>query len=182
MVKLKLQGEEKKQCPFLVDQGCTIYNDRPDACRMYPLERAVSVTPLNLYLRREFYFLTPQPVCHGHFEKKQWTVKQWLENQQLEQFNKMNDLWAELDVLFRTRPSKSDDFFADPMMKMAFMASYNIDSFRSFIFDSSFLKRYSIDSDMEEKIKADDAELLKLGFEWIKFFLFQIKPLYFQPR
>jgi Fe-S-cluster containining protein len=181
-VKLRLAGEENKICPFLKEQGCSIYEDRPDACRMYPLERAVSITPLNPQLKREFYFLTPQPICQGHFQQKQWTVRQWLSDQKLGPFNMMNDFWAEIDVLLRSLQADSHDFFNDPKMKMAFMASYNIDSFRTFIFESTFLKRYTIKPHMAENLKTDDTELLKLGFDWIKFFLFQIRPLYFEQR
>jgi hypothetical protein len=94
----------------------------------------------------------------------------------------MNDFWAEIDVLLRSLQADSHDFFNDPKMKMAFMASYNIDSFRTFIFESTFLKRYTIKPHMAENLKTDDTELLKLGFDWIKFFLFQIRPLYFEQR
>ena len=40
-VKLKLTEDEEKACPFLQTSGCSVYEDRPSACRTYPLERAV---------------------------------------------------------------------------------------------------------------------------------------------
>jgi len=178
-VKLRLKDDTEKWCPFLTDQkGCQIYPDRPDACRTYPLERAVSIVPLRPYLNREFFFLTPQPVCKGHFEQKEWTVKSWLQDQQVQEFNKMNDLWAEVDVFFRTM-SQGELDLNHPKMTMAFMASYNVDTFKDFIFGSTFMKRYRIEESMIEAIKKDDVELLKFGFDWIKFYLFQIKPVYF---
>ena len=178
-VKLRLREDEERRCPFLTDQGCQIYPDRPDACRIYPLERAVSIVPLRPYMKREFYFLTPQPVCKGHFEQQEWTVKSWLQNQEVSVYNAMNDMWAEIDVFFRTlSPGELD--LRDPKMTMAFMASYNIDSFRDFIFGSTFMKRYKIKDDMIESIRANDVELMKFGFDWIKFYLFKIKPIYFK--
>ncbi|RMD60402.1 MAG: YkgJ family cysteine cluster protein, partial [Nitrospirae bacterium] len=98
-VKLRLMDDDTKRCPFLTEDGCGIYRDRPDACRTYPLERAVSLAPFNLPMRREFYFLVQQPICKGHFEEKKWTVKQWIEDQELKPFNDMNDLWVEVDIL-----------------------------------------------------------------------------------
>jgi hypothetical protein len=59
--------------------------------------------------------------------------------------------------------------------RMAFMATYNVDRFRDFIFQSSFLKRYQIKSVLLKKLKTDDVQLLKFGFEWVKLFVFGFK-------
>ena len=50
---------------------------------------------------------------------------------------------------------------------MAFMACYNIDMFKQFVFESTFLKRYRIRPDIIDQIMVSDQELLLLGFEWI---------------
>ncbi len=34
-----------KACPFLSDEGCGVYSDRPWACRMYPLGAAEPKNP-----------------------------------------------------------------------------------------------------------------------------------------
>jgi hypothetical protein len=179
-VRLKLLDNEEKTCPFLTAQACSIYEDRPDACRTYPLERAVLIVPFRPSLKQEFYFLTPQPICQGHYENKQWTVRQWLEDQNIKPFNQMNDLWAEIEALFHSFQS-SINGLEDPKITMAFMASYNIDKFRDFIFQSAFLTRYRVDETMREKIKSDDEALYKFGLDWIKFFLCKIKPVFFEP-
>ena len=36
MVKLKMSQDKKRTCPFVTSNGCTIYEDRPAACRIYP--------------------------------------------------------------------------------------------------------------------------------------------------
>ena len=58
---------------------------------------------------------------------------------------------------------------------MAFMATYNIDRFREFTFNSSFLKRYKVKTALLKQLKAEDEELLKFGFDWVKLFLWNIK-------
>ena len=58
------------------------------------------------------------------------------------------------------------------------MAAYNVDGFRDFIFQSSFLKRYKVKSALLKKLKTDDVQLLKFGFEWVKFFIWGIKSNY----
>ena len=57
--------------------------------------------------------------------------------------------------------------------RMFFMASYNIDTFRQFIFESSFLKRYEIDPPTIAQIKSDEIALLKFGMRWLKWLLFK---------
>ena len=55
---------------------------------------------------------------------------------------------------------------------MLFMALYNIDKFRDFVFSSTFLDRFEVEASRIEKIKRNDEELLKFAFDWIKFGLF----------
>jgi hypothetical protein len=62
-------------------------------------------------------------------------------------------------------------------MKMAFMACYNVDTFRNFVFTSSFLKRFSIEESRVAQLKESDEALLQFGFEWIRFFLTGKGPL-----
>jgi Fe-S-cluster containining protein len=37
VVTLKLLDDEQQSCPFVRDDGCIIYEDRPTTCRYYPL-------------------------------------------------------------------------------------------------------------------------------------------------
>jgi Fe-S-cluster containining protein len=37
VILLKMNDDEKKSCPFVGENGCGVYEDRPWACRMYPL-------------------------------------------------------------------------------------------------------------------------------------------------
>jgi len=55
---------------------------------------------------------------------------------------------------------------------MFFLASYNIEGFRDFVFESSFLDRYDIDKDTVENIRDNEIELLKFGMKWLKSILF----------
>jgi hypothetical protein len=53
------------------------------------------------------------------------------------------------------------------------MVSYDIDRFREFVLESSFLQRYPMDDQMLEKIKTDDVALLGFGIDWLKSVLFK---------
>ena len=41
VVVLRMGDDEAKTCPFLTDEGCGIYSDRPWPCRMYPVGRVL---------------------------------------------------------------------------------------------------------------------------------------------
>jgi len=86
----------------------------------------------------------------------------------------MTRRWAGLKRLFQKDPWGFEGS-QGPKAKMAFMATYNIDRFRDFVFQSSFLKRYRIKSAILKKLKTDDVQLLKFGFEWVKVFVWGLK-------
>jgi len=56
--------------------------------------------------------------------------------------------------------------------KMVFMALYNVDKFRDFVFKSTFLDRFDVDKERIEKIRDSDIGLLKFAIDWLKFGLF----------
>ena len=56
---------------------------------------------------------------------------------------------------------------------MFFTASYDIDRFKRFVFESSFLKLYDIDPKNVEEIREDEIALLRFSFKWIKWLLFK---------
>ena len=56
--------------------------------------------------------------------------------------------------------------------ELFFLVSYNIDKFRRFVFESSFLSRYDLEEDVVEKIRKDELELMHFGIKWLKEVLF----------
>lgn len=168
-VMLKLKDDEEKSCPFLAVDGCSVYPDRPSACRAYPLERAVDRTP-DRGRSRDFYFLTDHTYCLGHKENNFYTVIQWKREQHLEIYNNMNDQWAEMDTIFAMNPWKGEGS-AGPKQQMAFMVSYDVDSFRSLANREHLFDPFRLTRDQRSQIQTDDAVLLHFGFEWLKLFL-----------
>lgn len=165
-VMLKLTEDGAGTCPFLSEQGCRVYEDRPTDCRTYPLERAVDRNPENRK-KKDFYFLVKHDYCKGHEEKDEFTVKQWIRNQRLELYNTYNELWTEMDTIFQANPWLGEGA-GGPRQQMAFMACYNIDAFRDFCAEHKILDRFKLSKDRRRGIDRDDYELLKFGFDWVK--------------
>jgi hypothetical protein len=168
-VMLRLVEDDNKSCPFLTKDGCGVYMDRPSACRTYPLERGVDRSPAK-GMSREFYLMTNHDYCHGHNEKKQFTVKKWVRDQRLDDYNVINDLWAEVDTVFSTNPWAGEGS-GGPKQQVAFTVCYDIDNFRQMVAKHSMLDHFSIPKNQKRRIKESDTELLKFGFEWLKNFL-----------
>ena len=159
LVVLKMK-EEDKRCPFVSEAGCAIYEDRPWACRMYPLNPADDGT---------YHLITEASRCKGLNEKDRWKIADWLLDQGTEDYDKMNELLSNITIPLQARDLDIDN---PRIGQMVFMALYNIDKFRDFVFQSSFLKRLDVEPERIEKIKIDDIELLKFALDWIKFGLF----------
>jgi hypothetical protein len=171
-------SEETLSCPFVGPQGCTVYEDRPWACRMYPVGVA-SPDEKTAKTEDKFYFLLQEEVCKGFEEGNEWSIAQWLEDQKTAEYDEIGELFKELTLhphFIKGRPT-------EPVkLEMFFMTCYNIDKFRSFVFESSFLKRFKLEPEVIEKIAKDDTELLKIGFKWLRFSIFGEKSLEISPE
>ena len=88
----------------------------------------------------------------------------------MEDYHEINAKWARIDALLRQNPF-GEKPLENPALKMAFMASYNMDTFRRFVFDSSFLSRYDVSSRRRDAVRESDTDLLRLGFDWILRFI-----------
>ncbi|WP_457551105.1 YkgJ family cysteine cluster protein [Desulfobacula sp.] len=172
VVTLKLLDDDRKSCPFVEDkEGCAIYADRPTTCRYYPLGvGSLSYSGENGE-KDEFFFTVKESHCLGFDENKEWTVAEWREDQDVELRDKVNDGWMELIVRKKSLPTSMK--LSEESKQMFFLACYNIDKFREFIFSSTFLERYEVPKEKIEDIKEDDINLLQFGFEWLKATFFQ---------
>ncbi|KPA16601.1 Fe-S oxidoreductase [Candidatus Magnetomorum sp. HK-1] len=171
-VLLKMTETKDKTCPFLSDKGCSVYPDRPDACRTFPIEMGIQFQETSKTYSPVFFFRPPD-FCKGGGENNSWTIETWGKDQEVAPYHHMTIQWAKVKSLFQDNPWGPDGINGK-RGKMAFMAIYNIDTFRDFILNSSFLKRYKVQKDWQNKIKKNDETLLKFAFEWIKLFLWGI--------
>lgn len=169
VVTLKMMDDEQNSCPFVRKGGCIIYEDRPTTCRYYPLGTA----SLNYkeQMDRGFFFFINEPHCLGFTEKTSWTVREWRRDQGVDVRDDINAQWTELIVRKRSIPSNIR--LTEKTKNMFFTASYDIDRFRRFVFESSFLKLYDIDGKTVEAIGADEIDLLRFSFRWLNWLLFK---------
>lgn len=165
---LKMSPDESRKCPFVTEQGCSVYEDRPGACRIYPLGRASKKHAMT-GAPQEFYFTVREDHCRGFEFTRRWLVSGWLDDQGMQEYNTWNDLLMELISL----KSRSESTSLSPQhIQMYMMACFNTEKFRDFVFKSAFLEKFDIDDKTVNSIKSDDEELLKFSFLWLKFALY----------
>ena len=171
IITLKSTDASELKCPFVSSSGCTVYDDRPSSCRTYPLARVLTrsrETGNNI----EQYLLLKEPHCKGFEQGQVYTIQNWIKEQGIEIYNKMNDLLMEIISLKnRFMPGQlhlaSERFF--------YMSCYDLDNFRHNIFNNGIIDDLNIDHEILIKAKEDDVELLKLGLMSVKMKIFGIK-------
>lgn len=173
-VMLKMSDRPGRPCTFLSESGCTVYQDRPYACRAYPLEPAMHGDEMGRIHTQ--YYVARHNHCLGHREEREWTAQTWMADQQMNDYNDTNTRWASIAARLQENtfgPRGIDS----PGSKMVFMASYNVDTFRRFVFESSFLTRFDISEERLARVQENDTALLLLGLDWILHFVFGEGPL-----
>ena len=168
IVTLKPKETRQLTCPFVTPAGCKVYAARPSACRIYPIVRVISKSRESGETSQRFMVLK-EPHCLGFDENKEQTVRQWIEQQGLGVYNEFNDRLMEIISLKnRLMPGPLD-------IKSRYifhLALYDLDNFRSQIFEKGLPGDMQIDRTEMEKAKTEDAALLKIGIQWARRKLF----------
>lgn len=167
-VMMKMDRDAGRRCPFVTEQGCMVYENRPGACRIYPIGRAATKNPVD-GSREEFYFPVREQHCKGFGYDKQWTVREWLDDQELDRYNRFNDMLMEIYVM---KSRRRDIELSTKHMQMFMMALYSLDRFREFLFKSGFLQKFDLEPELVDALKNDDYRLLEFAFQWLRFAFF----------
>ena len=75
-VLLRMADNDQQTCPFLTDEGCRVYPDRPDTCRGFPVEQG-SLYEAGSGSSIPVHFFRPPDFCLGRHEKQPWTLATW---------------------------------------------------------------------------------------------------------
>jgi Fe-S-cluster containining protein len=168
-VILRMSDERDGKCPFVTLEGCTVYTDRPANCRYYPIgQGTLKKEGKGGPEEEEFYFFVKEPHCFGYNENKVWTIRSWREDQGVDFYDETNREWKAIQ-LRQNIPGQPG--LNKKKQAMFYMASYDMDKFRRFVFESSFLDTFDIEKETVEKLKTDDVELIHLGCKYIQYFM-----------
>jgi Fe-S-cluster containining protein len=162
--------EEGTACQFMVDEGCSVYSDRPTACRYYPIG-LVSRRRQDENFDTSAYAVVKEAHCLGHNEDRTLTINEYREEQGLEDYDKFGHGWRQLVLKKKStgpavgKPSKRS-------LQLFFMACYDIDRFRIFINSEGFKQSFDVSDADYKKFDEDDVALLEFSYRFLKQTLF----------
>jgi Fe-S-cluster containining protein len=162
VVLLKMLPDDTKSCPFSSADGCLIYDDRPWSCRSFPLAPSEGAEDRQAEVVRLDF-------CRGFEKGRPRTVRAWRDEQKMDMYDEMNAEWKKV--------THHDKFQSRNLLEGAgrdifFLGSYNIDGFRDLVFKGDFQKYFVIDKAELKKLGAQETELLKFAFTWLRQVLF----------
>jgi hypothetical protein len=168
VVMLRMRDDEGKRCPFVGEQGCTVYADRPWACRMYPLGMALPPARAGVD-PKPLYFLFEDDFCQGRDQCGDWTPARWRADQGVLEHEAVESGFREIVAHPWFIGGRQLDA---RRMEMFHTACFDLDRFRAFVFESTFLSRFELPAEEVEAMRADDLALLRFAFRWLRFALF----------
>ncbi len=158
------------ECVFLTEAGCSVYEDRPTACRYYALG-SMGVRRAASAVVEDLYFVVKEDHCKGHDEPRRLTVAQYRREQGLEHYDEMNREWR--DIILKKRSSgPTVGKPSDRSLQLFDMCSYDMDNFRNFIQSDGFVEVFDLDPDERAVLMADEDELLLFAARFLKQVLF----------
>jgi len=164
---LGMVDDGRASCPFVGPAGCMVYEDRPGACRAYPVGRGVTLAPDGR--QQEIHVLVKENHCLGFGEPQSYSVAEWFHNQGLSEYNVMND--KVMSLLYHEQ-ARQGTRLTPEQIDFFLLAFYKLDEFKEFVSGADFLTRFNV---TEKDIRAaliDEESLLRFAVRWLKKVLF----------
>ncbi|MBI5920864.1 MAG: YkgJ family cysteine cluster protein [Betaproteobacteria bacterium] len=156
-------------CRFMTPEGCSVYADRPTACRYYPVA-LLSMRKQDESVDKDSYALVKEEHCHGHAEPVKMSIDDYRKQQGLPEYDDLARGWRQLVL----KKKSSGPSIGKPSLRsrqLFFMACYDIDVFREFVGSESFTSVFDLPPEEKESFK-DDVVLLQFAFRFLKQVLF----------
>ncbi len=178
-VKLK-PVEGGTACRFMGPEGCAVYEDRPTACRYYPVA-LLAMRRQGESTDRDSYALVKEAHCLGHQEPRTITVADYRTEQGVEEYDRLARGWRQLVLKKMScgpvvgKPSRSS-------LELFFTACYDLDRFRAFVSSDAFQALYDVPGEEMTRIFADDTDLMVFAFRFLRQVMFGEESLAMRPR
>ena len=162
--------ENGTACRFMTPEGCSIYNNRPTACRYYPVA-LLSMRKQDEYTDTQSYALVKEEHCLGHNEPRNITIDAYRKEQGLEEYDELARGWRQL-ILKKKSSGPSIGKPSKRSLQLYFMVCYDLDTFREFVTSDGFTELYDLTAEETGKITTDETALMLFGFRFLRQVLF----------
>ncbi|MCU7856985.1 MAG: YkgJ family cysteine cluster protein, partial [Candidatus Thiodiazotropha sp. (ex Lucinoma borealis)] len=151
---VKLRTDNEGACLFVTDEGCSVYKDRPTACRYYPVGH-MAMHEAGASDDEARYFMVKEDHCKGHEEEREISVDAYRKEQEVEVYDQINREWLQL-MLKKKSAGPAIGRPSDTSLQFFFMCSYDIDRLRRFVLNDSFKASYDLDEKFYETVEKED--------------------------
>ena len=166
MPGIKLRTTNDGACLFMTDEGCSIYENRPTACRYYP-SGLMSMRAVDKNVDERSFLLIKEDHCKGHDEDQIQTVQEYREQQGVIDYDDYNREWYVI-VLKKRSTGPAIGKPSEMSLQLFFMASYDMDRFRRFVTSDSFRESYNLGDEFFKAVEKDDLALMQFGFKLMR--------------
>jgi uncharacterized protein len=157
-------------CQFMRSEGCAVYEDRPTACRYYPVA-LLSMRRQDEYTDRSSFALVQEPHCLGHQEPRFIRIADYREEQGLSPYDDAARGWRQL-ILKKKSSGPSIGKPSKRSLELFFMVCYDLDRFRRFVASDGFSAIHDMQAEEMQDLLCDDEALLQFGFRFLRQVLF----------
>jgi uncharacterized protein len=157
-------------CRFMKPEGCAVYEDRPTACRYYPVA-LLSMRKQDEYTDTESYAIVKEDHCKGHEVERRVSIGDYRKEQGVEEYDELARGWRQLIL----KKKSAGPAIGAPSLKsrqLFFMACYDVDTFHDFVESEAFGKLFKLPAEEKAMLMADDVELMQFAFRFLKQVLF----------
>ena len=159
---LTMVDDGRASCVFVSRDGCTVYRDRPGACRTYPLGRAVQKSIDGTVTER--FVLIQEAHCCGFLEPARQTPIEYTADQEISLYNQFNDLVA---GILQHDSIRRGFIPSQKQAELFTLALYDLDRFRAMV------QKGEISFPDNENTKLEnDERFLQLSIAWLSKQLF----------
>ena len=168
---LRMLESPDAPCPFVTPAGCSVYEDRPGACRCYPLGRGARMGADGV---AERFFLVKEEHCRGFDPGSARTPAQWFAIEGMEKYSAFNDRYMRLMAMVRATERKLEPRLATT----AILCLYQLDKFRELIEAMRIFQRVEVAPEdqariMEDSVAGDEAAL-GFALDWMELVIFGV--------
>jgi uncharacterized protein len=168
-VKLKAV-EGGTACRFMTEAGCSVYADRPTACRYYPVA-LLSMRKQDEATDSCAYALVKETHCLGHREPRTLSIDEYRQEQGLPEYDELARGWRQL-ILKKKSSGPTIGKPSRRSLELFFMTCYDLDRFRAFVASDGFSDIYDIPCEELKTLLENDVALLLFGFRFLRQVLF----------
>jgi hypothetical protein len=119
----------------------------------------------------DIYFMVKEDHCKGHEEPRTLTVREYRQEQGVEEYDEQNREW--LDVIVKKRSAgPTVGAPSERSFQLFYLVSYDLDGFRKFTQSEGFNNLFDLDEETRKGLDENDKALLEFAMRYLQQVLF----------